>query len=179
MSLSGHLHLICGLDSAGRSVLRHQSFCAPMHLSKPHWDGDTLLVNIVNPTAGLFANDVIESDISVESGARLVLASPSATRAHTMSDGEARVDQRFAIAAGARLEIWPELFIPQRGASYRADDAGYNRARWRVDPLRSACARTHCLREVFAFNRLVWDTDIYHAGKARRARAIHDNPHEP
>jgi len=165
MPLSGHLRLICAPDASGQSVLRSQSFAAPVHLSKPHWDGDTLLVNVINPTAGLFAQDKIEYDIAVEPGARLLLASPSATRAHTLSAGEACVEQHFAVAAGARLEVWPELFIPQRGSRYRqttrvAVEAGGELFLFEaLSPGRTAHGET------FAFDWLTWDTDILHAGK--------------
>ena len=55
--------------SLGR-FLREQSFRAPFHLSKPSWDEHALLVQIVNPTAGVFAGDALRSRVAVESGAR-------------------------------------------------------------------------------------------------------------
>jgi urease accessory protein len=169
MPLSGHLRLICAPDASGASILRHQSFAAPVHLSKPHWDGASLLVNVVNPTAGLFAGDLINYDIAVEPGARLVLASPSAARAHQIPadqpEAEARVDQRYTVAAGARLEVWPELFIPQAGARYRQTtraeiaEGGEFFLFEAIAPGRTASG------EAFAYDRLVWDTDIRHAGQ--------------
>ena len=53
----GHLHIECQADSDGRTFLAKQSFRTPVHLSKPHWDGKYLIINVVNPTAGLFAGD--------------------------------------------------------------------------------------------------------------------------
>src|SRR5215207_8034190 len=57
VSVTGHLDILCAVDAEGRSHLRHQSFRAPIHLSKPHLDEGTLVVNVVNPTAGLLAGD--------------------------------------------------------------------------------------------------------------------------
>jgi urease accessory protein len=165
MPLDGHLRLVCAPDAAGRSVLRQQSFSAPVHLSKPHWDGEALLVNLVNPTAGLFAGDHITYDVTAGAGARLVLSSPSAARAHAMTQGEARVEQQFKVASGARLEVWPELFIPQHGSRYRQAtrvdiEAGGELLFFEaIAPGRTASG------EVFAFERLHWATDIFFEGR--------------
>src|SRR5688572_13830614 len=117
--LTGHLQLTCAADSSGRSYLRSQSFRAPIHISKPHSDGNRLIVNVVNPTAGLLDGDRISIRVSVEPGAQLVLTAPSASRVHRMRDGCAVVEQGFEVAEGGSLECWPELFIPQAGARYR------------------------------------------------------------
>ena len=162
----GHLELVCGLDTRGLSQLKHQSFRAPMHLSKPHFDGDTLVVNVVNPTAGLFEGDEVSCKVRVETGARLLLTSPSATRAHCMAgSGEARLTQHFSVEKDGWLEVWPELFIPQAGTRYSQ--------KTRVDleegsgflffetlaPGRVASG------EAFAFEYLDWETDIFYAGE--------------
>ena len=64
--IRGHLRLVCGPDSRGLPSLREQSFRAPIHLSKPHLDAGTLVVNVVNPTAGLLQDDRIHQDAYVE-----------------------------------------------------------------------------------------------------------------
>ena len=53
----GHLSLLAAVRNHGRTVLARQSFRAPFHLSKPYWDADSraLLVQVVNPTAGILA----------------------------------------------------------------------------------------------------------------------------
>ena len=89
-----------------------------MHISKPHLDGGALVLNVLNPTAGLLSGDEIASDVRVDTGARLVLTTPSANRAHRMQTGRAAVTQRFHVAGGASLETWPELFIPQCKTRY-------------------------------------------------------------
>ena len=80
--MRGHLHLLCGLDDRGESSLRRQSFRAPMHISKSFTEAGTLVVNVVNPTAGILEGDFIEVEVAVETGARLLLTSPSASRSH-------------------------------------------------------------------------------------------------
>src|SRR5260221_383468 len=110
--LHGHLELLCALDARGQSVLRHQSFRAPYHISKPHSDAGVLVVNIANPTAGMLSGDRARLQVRVASEAALLLTLPAANRAFRMPSGTAEVEQRFEVAAGGWLEHWPELFIP-------------------------------------------------------------------
>ena len=167
--LHGHLELICGVDDNGRSSLRHQSFRAPVHLSKPHFEEGMLVVNVVNPTAGLLAGDRIEYRVTVESGGRLLLTTPSATRIHRMREGRAEVRQEFHVESGAWLEIWPELVIPQAGALYRQE------TEIRVMPggellfCESLAPGRVASGESFAFAELEWATDLF-VGDIRVAR---------
>jgi urease accessory protein len=164
--MTGHLDLVCGLGARGLSQLNHQSFRAPMHISKPHLDGDTLVVNVVNPTAGLFEGDEVSCKAQVETGARLLLTSPSATRAHCMAgSGEARLTQHFSVEKNGWLEVWPELFIPQAGTRYSQrtrvdlDEGGGFLFFETLAPGRVASG------EAFQFQYLDWETDIFYAGE--------------
>jgi len=160
VALSGHLELVCALDSRGMSVLRHQSFRAPMHLSKPHFDADALVVNVVNPTAGLLEGDRIACRVEVETGARLLLTTPSASRAHRMNNGRAELVQQMRVAAGGFLEFWPELFIPQKGTRYSqrteltVEGDGELLFSESLAPGRVASG------ESFAYTELEWATDV-------------------
>jgi urease accessory protein len=165
MPLIGHLDLVCGLDSLGQSTLLHQSFAAPIHISKPYREADTLLVNVVNPTAGLLSGDVIRCEAKVQSGAKLLLTSPSASRAHTMTSGEARMEQNYSVAAGGRLELWPEIFIPQKGARYRQSTTVHVEAGGELFFYESLAPGRVASGEVFEFDKLDWQTDIYLSGE--------------
>ncbi|MGA7880704.1 MAG: urease accessory protein UreD [Terrimicrobiaceae bacterium] len=92
-----------------------------MHLSKPYWDGNHLIINVVNPTAGLFAGDSVDVGVQVCPGARVVLTSPSATRVFRARDssGEAQWVQSFVVESGGRLDVFPEILIAHAGARYR------------------------------------------------------------
>ncbi|MSU48445.1 MAG: urease accessory protein UreD [Opitutus sp.] len=118
---SGHLSLRAAARADGRTVLAAQSFRAPFHLSKPYWNPEarTLLVQVVNPTAGILAGDRLESQIAVERGAALLVTTPSASRVFRMREGEAVSRQHFAVAAGGWLEVMPEPLVPHRGSRYR------------------------------------------------------------
>lgn len=143
------------------SVLRHQSFGAPMHVSKPHHDSDALVVNVVNATAGLLAGDRIECHVEVETGASLLLTSPCASRAHRMYEGSAQMTQRMRVAPGAFLEFWPELFIPQRGTRYTQRTELTIEGSGELLFFESLAPGRVASGEAFAYIELSWMTDIW------------------
>ena len=105
----------------GRTVLAAQAFRAPFHVSKPYWDADTgtLFVQVVNPTAGILSGDKLESDITVATGAALLVTTPSASRVFQMHGGSAKCSQHFSVNSGGWLEVMPEPLVPHRGCRYR------------------------------------------------------------
>jgi len=118
---AGHLLLRATAREDGRTALAEQAFRAPYHLSKPYWDADAcvLLVQVVNPTAGILAGDRLESDIAVGKNASLLVTTPSASRVFQMKDGAAECRQHFSVAAGGWLEVMPEPLVPHRGSRFR------------------------------------------------------------
>jgi urease accessory protein len=118
---SGNLNLVADRRADGRTVLAGQSFRAPYHLSKPYWDADarTLLVQVVNPTAGILAGDRLESEIAVRADASLLVTAPSASRLFQMRGGKAECRQHFKVEKAGWLEVMPEPLVPHRGSHYR------------------------------------------------------------
>ncbi len=158
--LDGHLELVCDVDGRGWTRLRHQSFRAPFHLSKPHHDAGALVLNVVNPTAGLLEGDRLRTEVSVEAGARLVLTTPSANRVHAMRGGKAESSQTFRVASGGSLEVWPEVLIPQRGARYTQRTV-VELARGAVFLFFETLAPGRVASgEIFVFEELRWMTDV-------------------
>lgn len=115
---SGHLRLRAERRSDGRTIIATQAFRAPFHLSKPYWDGSTLIVQVVNPTAGILEGDTLESEVAAESGASLLVTTPSASRVFHMKSGSAKSRQLFSVAAGAWLEVWPEPLVPHANSDF-------------------------------------------------------------
>lgn len=120
-AFAGHLTLRAAPRPDGRTVLANQSFRAPYHLSKPYWDAaaGVLLVQVVNPTAGILEGDRLESAITVGPGAALLVTTPSASRVFRMRGGTAECRQSFAVARDGWLEVMPEPLVPHRGSRYR------------------------------------------------------------
>jgi urease accessory protein len=118
--VQGYLRIECRPDGSGRTFLSRQSFRAPIHLSKPHWDGSHLIINLVNPTAGLFAGDHLEVAVQVCAGARAVLTSSSAARVFRAKHPAQRTEilQDIVVEGGGRLDVFPEMLIPHGGARY-------------------------------------------------------------
>lgn len=119
----GHLALRAAARSDdGVTSLASQSFRAPYHLSKPYWDADTrtLLIQVVNPTAGILSGDRLESDVAVGPGAAVLLTTPSASRVFCMRADAASATslQKFTIAPGGWLEVLPEPLVPHRGSRF-------------------------------------------------------------
>jgi urease accessory protein len=114
----GHLHIECQADSDGRTFLAKQSFRTPIHLSKPHWDGKYLIVNVVNPTAGLFAGDYVAAVVRICAGAWAVLTTPSATRVFRAkhSTQRTKIVQTIVVENGGRLDVCPDILIAHGGA---------------------------------------------------------------
>jgi urease accessory protein len=175
--LNGHLDIVCSrLGSAG-CHLRRQSFRAPLHLSKPHRDGDTLVVNLVNPTAGIFDDDVVHVRAVVEPGARLVLTTPSSSRVYRSRNGAAAVvRQSFEIAPGGYLEYFPEPFIPHAGARYRQENRITVEAGGALAFFEWLAPGRVARGEVFQFARLDWETDICAAGRLVARERYHLSP---
>jgi urease accessory protein len=119
---SGHLSLRAAASADGRTVLSAQSFRAPFHLGKAYWEPEAkvLIVQVVNPTAGILAGDKLESSIAVDPGAALLVTTPSASRIFKMeAGGSAGSRQHFTVAAGGWLEVAPEPLVPHRGSRFR------------------------------------------------------------
>jgi urease accessory protein len=116
----GHLFLRAEARAGGRTAVGGQAFRAPFHVSKPYWDEDTrtLLVQVVNPTAGILAGDRLEASVEVAAGAAVLLTTPSASRVFKMRDGGATSEQRFTVESGGWLEVLPEPLVPHRGSVF-------------------------------------------------------------
>ncbi|HEY6564419.1 MAG TPA: urease accessory protein UreD [Pirellulaceae bacterium] len=160
--LQGYLRIECRADASGRTFLSRQSFRAPIHLSKPHWDGHHLIVNIVNPTAGLFAGDSIELAVRVCAGARVVLTSPSAARVFRATDSvqSTRVVQSIVIERGGRLDLFPEIFIPHGGARYSQTTRIELHAGGELFFTEMMAPGRTASGEAFAYDRLDFATDL-------------------
>lgn len=160
-SLTGHLDLRCEVRPDGVPFISRQSFRAPIHLSKSHLDQGQLVLSIVNPTAGFFDGDLLESNIQVAAGAKLVLSTPSASRVYQTRSGAAAVScQHFRVGENASLEWIPEPFIPHAGARYE------QRTRIDLHPAASllffdwiAPGRV-AMGEIFAWQQLRWELDL-------------------
>ena len=159
--LHGHLDLLCALDTRGISSLQRQSFRAPFHVSKPHFDAGVLVVNVANPSAGFLSGDRAICRVEVTEGAALLLTTPAANRAFRMRDRAAEVEQHFTVAEGAWLEVWPELFIPHAGARYRQKSEIHAAEGAEVLFFETLAPGRTAAGEVFAYASLCWETDVW------------------
>ncbi len=174
--MRGSFDITCVNRPDGTSAIGAQSISAPWHLSKPYWDGEVLLVQAVNATAGIFAGDHLTMNVCVEPGASVLLTSPSASRIHTMPRGEATLTQHLRVATGGWLEWMPELFIPQRGCRYRQSteiEVASGASAYLVETL--APGRV-AHGEAFAFEHIAWQTRIRIDGQLMLAEHYRFDP---
>ncbi|MDF3058183.1 MAG: hypothetical protein K0R17_2398 [Rariglobus sp.] len=169
---SGHLSLRAELRPDGRTAVGAQAFRAPYHVSKPYWDAETrtLLVQVVNPTAGILSGDRLESSVEVGAGAALLLTTPSASRVFKMREGEALSTQRFNVEAGGWLEVMPEPLVPHRGSVFHQRTSlivAEGGSAFYADLLMPGRVAHG---EAWEWNRLVLELDVRHGGE----RLLHE-----
>lgn len=117
---TGELHLEFGVR-AGRTALLRDRQKAPLMVVRPFTlPCGTLMVFIVNPTGGLLGGDHSEIRVEVGPGARALVLTQSAARVQPSPDGAAATqDLSFQVAAGGRLEYYPERTLPFAGSRLR------------------------------------------------------------
>lgn len=101
-----------------RTTLARRRHVGPLTVQRPfHPEPDgTCHVYVLHPPGGLVAGDSLELEATVQAGARALLTTPAATKLYRSNKRGARQAQRFAVAAGARLEWLPQETIAYDGA---------------------------------------------------------------
>lgn len=98
----------------GQTVLLSDLQKTPLMVVRPfRLACGTLMVYIINPTGGVLGGDHSEIRVQVDGGARALLLTQAATRIQPDHTGAAATqDIHFTVAAGGRLEYYPERTIP-------------------------------------------------------------------
>jgi urease accessory protein len=165
-TLAGRLQLRCEIRADGTPYISHQDFRAPVHIGKGHLDQGSLVLNIVNPTAGFFDGDRLDSDITVAPGARLVLGTPASSRVYQTRSGKPAANhQTFRVEENAMLEWNPEAFIPHAGASYLQTTEIHLHPTASLLLFEWLAPGRVAMGEVFAYQNLRWELDLGIAGK--------------
>jgi urease accessory protein len=110
--------------------------------------------------AGIFGGDRIQTHIIVETGARVLLSSPSAARFHPSRGRESRLEQTFAIRSGGSLDVFPEISIPQRDSHSFQKTIIHLEAGGELIYLETLAPGRVASGEAFAFTQYAWSTDI-------------------
>ncbi len=167
----GVLHLEFELKR-GQTVLTRDLQKAPLMVIRPFTlPCGTLMAFIVNPTGGVLGGDRAEIRVSLGPGARVLLLTQSATRiqpAPTRLSGpglDAVQDIVFTVAAGGRLEYYPERTIPFAGSHF----AQTLRAELETDAefglTETLAAGRVAMGERLKFGRYRSQTEVWQAGR--------------
>ena len=116
----GELELVIA-DRGGKSVASHQYHRGALRVLRPHYlDGSGLVCYVlVNPGGAYLGADLYVIDVEVSDGAKLLLATQSATKIYRTPGSFAEQRMKLRLGEGARLELAPDQVIAYREASYR------------------------------------------------------------
>jgi urease accessory protein UreH len=128
---------------ADDGVRASYSATSPLELRGPLHGADSTLYYLRNVTAGVFGGDCYDVRLRTESGARVQIASSSATKVFTMPGGDASYDTHLHAELASVLVWGPHAAILQTGASFRQS------TRIHVEP-----GAIILVAEVIAFGRL-------------------------
>lgn len=156
----------------GRTVLREVCCEFPLVLSRPRADsvGGWLSLIVLTPSGGLLDGDALESDVTIEAGAKLQLRAQAATQIHAGRSSQA---WRFTVGADASLDYAPRALVPHASAEH------HSRVTAELAPTGSLFVaesvtpgRCH-LGEMFSYQELRLDLDIKQDGLiAARERQV-------
>ena len=77
---------------------------------------DVASVMIASPSGGVLQGDRLRISVEVQTGARLLLETQSATRLYRMPVRGARIDAQYRVEAGGWLQFVPDPYIPFAGS---------------------------------------------------------------
>lgn len=117
--LKGELRLRFSENSSGKTYLNDRYRSKLFHTSRTYLEGKRQVLQVLNPTAGLFENDSLEAKIQVDEKAHVAILSPSSTQIFTMP-GEGRACSKLCleVADEASLVYLPRWVVPHRGSRF-------------------------------------------------------------
>ncbi|MCO4275156.1 urease accessory protein UreD [Pseudarthrobacter sp. HLT3-5] len=120
VELAGTLALTVGVRGE-RCIATSQYHQGALRILRPHYLDDTgqVCYVVVNPGGGYVGGDEYEIDIAVETGARLLLTTQSATKIYRTPGTRAEQRTHIRLGPNASLEYVPDPLIAYRGATYR------------------------------------------------------------
>jgi urease accessory protein len=152
-----------------RTVLARAQHVGPLRVQRAFYpEGDEVChLYVLHPPGGIASTDSLETDVRVGAGAHALLTTPGAGKLYRSRGLFAEVRQRLSVAAGGRLEWFPQEMIAFSGAEARLStrielsaDAVY--AGWEIMCLgRPACA------ERFSRGHIVNELSLYVDGVLR------------
>lgn len=116
----GRLELLI-TERDGRSIASRQFHEGALRVLRPHYldeSGQVCFV-LVNPGGAYLGADLYVIEVEVESGARLLLTTQSATKIYRTPGSFAEQRMRLVLGDEAQLELAPDQLIAYREASYR------------------------------------------------------------
>lgn len=105
---------------AGRTVLTQRGFTLPYQVLEPAvlCDDGVAYLMLLNPSGGIVGGDHLEADVVLNSGSRVCLTTPSATKVYRTLGPPAVQRTAIQVGADAIIEYIPDHVIPYPGAAF-------------------------------------------------------------
>lgn len=99
-----------------RTRLVHSKRSGPLAVQRAFYpEGEVCHTYLLHPPGGVVAGDQLNIDLSVESGASVLLTTPGATKFYRSTGAQANLTQRLHVSDNASLEWMPleNIYFPQ------------------------------------------------------------------
>lgn len=105
---------------SGKTTLTQCRFKLPLQaLATSELADGTAYLMLLNPTGGVVGGDFLSTQITLGSGSRVCLTTPSATRVYRTLDRPAIQETTISVGESASLEYVPDHVIPHSGSRFR------------------------------------------------------------
>lgn len=146
----------------GETYLAEQAASAPLKVLRPFALGQgRVLLQLVNVGPGVMGGDDYQLEITVASGAKVVVVNQSATKLHRMLDGaSAQQTVVMNVENGGELEYYPGVSIPYPEADFDQQIRVHLGQKSRFGMLEPWAMGRIVRGEAFAFRRIVTRTRV-------------------
>lgn len=106
--------------AGGRTYLADSFFRVPLQVMRPNYpEGETPAhLTLINPTGGHVGGDVLELEISLGEGARVLWTTQGATKVYKSLGEPVISTTRIEMGSGSGLELLPDPIIPYADSIY-------------------------------------------------------------
>lgn len=106
--------------SGNRTYLADSYFRVPLQVMRPNYpEGEfPAHLTLINPTGGHVGGDVLELEISLDKGARVLWTTQGATKVYKSLGEPVVLTTRIEMGAGSGLELLPDPVIPYADSIY-------------------------------------------------------------
>lgn len=172
MEYNGEIWLEIGKKESGgqESYIEKQFYKLPLQVMTPFYQDDdgTVFLYLLNPSGGVLDYDNFKIEVTVKTGAKAWIGTPSATKIYKRRDENApaaRQKNLFHLEKGSVLEYCPDEIIPYADSMFSQENHFYLSKDSMLLTWDILSAGRALRGEVFQFERYASQTFLYMDGK--------------